>query len=103
MYYHHTDYAGGASWTSAWEMHDSNPTKVMEKAVYRAIPGDLLRRLRMSRLHLFADDKIPDNIKQNLSYQLRQLKSIPRKLEEIPEEERKNFPKLFEHPHDFVL
>ncbi|OQR77255.1 39S ribosomal protein L13 [Tropilaelaps mercedesae] len=101
MYYHHTDYAGGASWTSAWELHDKNPTKVLEKAVYHATPGDLWRRLRMARLHLFSDDRIPDDMKENLNYQLRQLRPVPRKLEDIPEQERREFPKLFDFPKDY--
>ncbi|XP_003742086.1 39S ribosomal protein L13, mitochondrial [Galendromus occidentalis] len=103
MYYHHTDYAGGASWTAAWEMHDKNPTKVLEKAVYRALPGDLTRRLRMSRLHLYADDSIPDEIKENITRQLRQLRKVPRKLDDIPEDERRSFPKLFDFPENHTL
>jgi len=28
VYFHHTGYSGGASWTPAWELHDKDPTMV---------------------------------------------------------------------------
>jgi ribosomal protein L13 len=28
VYFHHTGYPGGASWTKAWEVHKKNPTMV---------------------------------------------------------------------------
>lgn len=28
VYFHHTTYPGGASWTLAWELHNKNPTLV---------------------------------------------------------------------------
>ncbi|XP_067124535.1 large ribosomal subunit protein uL13m isoform X2 [Centruroides vittatus] len=103
MYYHHTRYAGGASWTSAWELHQKDQTKVLWKAVYKACGRSLLRHNRMERLHLFPDDKIPENILNNISDHIRQLKIVPKKLEEYSEEELKNFPKVFEWPEDFVI
>lgn len=103
MYYHHTDYAKGASWVAAWELHRRMPTKVLEKAVYHALPGRLTRKLYMSRLHLYADDKVPAKEMENISRQLRQLRRPPRKLEEISEEERKAFPKLFDFPKDYTI
>ena len=29
VYFHHTGYPGGASWTLAWELHDKDPTMVI--------------------------------------------------------------------------
>lgn len=103
MYYHHTRYAGGASWTSAWELHQKDSTKVLWKAVYKACGKTLLRHNRMERLHLFPDDKVPENILQNVSDQIQQLKIVPKKLEDYSEEELKNFPKIFEWPEDYIL
>jgi len=28
VYFHHTGYPGGATWTLAWELHDKDPTMV---------------------------------------------------------------------------
>lgn len=28
VYFHHTGYPGGASWTLAWELHNKDPTMV---------------------------------------------------------------------------
>lgn len=103
MYYHHTRFAGGASWTSAWELQDKDPTKVLWKAIYRACPGDLLRGNKMARLHLFPDDQVPDEVARNISGQLRQLRPVPKKLSEFSDEERARFPKLFDYPEDYVL
>jgi len=103
MYYHHTDFAQGGSWTAAWELHDKDPTKVLYKAVYRALPGDLTRRPRMERLHLYAAEVVPQNIMENVTTQIRQLRPVPRKLADISEEEKLKYPKLFDYPNDHVL
>ncbi|KAL3201602.1 hypothetical protein MRX96_012629 [Rhipicephalus microplus] len=80
MYFHDTRFAGGRSWTPAWQVQDKDATKVLWKAVYRALPGDLNRRTRMARLHLFPDDKVPREIIDNISGQLRQLRRALKKL-----------------------
>lgn len=28
VYFHHTGYPGGATWTKAWELHKKDPTMV---------------------------------------------------------------------------
>jgi len=30
VYFHHTGYPGGATWTLAWELHDKDPTMVRD-------------------------------------------------------------------------
>nr|XP_037290593.1 39S ribosomal protein L13, mitochondrial-like [Rhipicephalus microplus] len=77
MYFHDTRIAGGRSWTPAWQVQDKDATKVLWKAVYRALPGDLNRQIRIARLHLFPDDKVPREIMDNISGQLRQLRRAP--------------------------
>lgn len=103
MYYHDTRFAGGRSWTPAWQVQDKDTTKVLWKAVYRALPGDLTRRPRMARLHLFPDDKVPREIMENISGQLRQLRRVPKKLAEYSEEEQAKFPKVFDYPDDYII
>lgn len=34
VYFHHTTYIGGASWTLAWELHNKNPTLVINKHIF---------------------------------------------------------------------
>lgn len=31
VYFHHTGYPGGATWTQAWEVHDKDPTMVRDR------------------------------------------------------------------------
>lgn len=101
MYRHHTMYAGGLSFTAAWELHNKDPTKVLWKAVYKACGPTLLRHTRMQRLHLFPDDNVTEDIRENICAQIKQLRSVPKKLTEYTKEELEQFPKLFEWPEDY--
>lgn len=49
----------------------------------------------MQRLHLFAEDEVPEDILQNLTEELAQPRDIPRTLREYSQEERDSFPKLW--------
>jgi len=40
---------------------------------------------------------------QNINGQIKQLRIIPTRLDQISEEEVKDFPKIFEWPEDYVL
>lgn len=75
----------------------------MKKAVYAAMKGTLQRRHTMERLHLFPDDKVPKEIMENISNQIKQLRPVPTKLDHIDEETVKNFPKIMEYPDDYVI
>ncbi|KAI8126710.1 Leukotriene A-4 hydrolase [Lucilia cuprina] len=77
VYFHHTGYPGGASWTLAWQLHDKDPTMVMHKAVYNSMKGNLQRRHTMQRLHLFADDNVPEEILANVTNQIRTPREVP--------------------------
>ncbi|KAK3908683.1 39S ribosomal protein L13, mitochondrial [Frankliniella fusca] len=101
-YFHHRTYAGSKTWTLAWELHQADDTLIVKKAVYTALDKGLLRRPQMERLHIFPDDKIPPEIAANITNQIRQLRPVPKKLEEIPEEVAKQCPQLFDFPKDFV-
>ncbi|XP_067002717.2 large ribosomal subunit protein uL13m [Anabrus simplex] len=103
VYFHHTGYPGGASWTLAWELHQKDPTLVMKKAVYHSMRGNLQRRYTMERLHIFPDDEIPEDILQNITSQIRQLRVVPRRLDSYSEKEREEFPKIMDFPKDYVL
>ena len=34
VYFHHTGYAGGATWTLAWQLHEADPTMVSQWHVH---------------------------------------------------------------------
>ncbi len=34
VYFHHTGFPGGASWTMAWELHEKDPTMVGSEKIY---------------------------------------------------------------------
>lgn len=123
-YFHHTGYPGGATWTLAWELHEKDPTmvkilfcweknenfkgycgifQIVKKAVYNAMRGNLQRRYTMQRLHLFPDDKIPEDILANVSNQIPSLRKVPERLDKMDPETIKTFPKIMEYPEDYIL
>lgn len=75
----------------------------MQKAVYSALGATLARRYNMARLHVYYDDNIPENIKGNLSNQIKQIRPVPTRLDHISQEELDNFPQILKFPETFVL
>lgn len=71
--------------------------------MYRAMHGNLQRRHTMQRLFIYPDEHISENILEKVSGQIRQLRQVPTRLDHIPEEEVKQFPKVMEYPQDYVL
>ncbi len=57
----------------------------------------------MQRLHLYPDDKVPEEILQNVTNQIRPLRIVPRLLDTYSEKEIKEFPKIFNFPEDYVI
>jgi len=103
VYFHHTGYPGGASWTKAWEVHKKDPTMIVNRAVYGELGKTLKRRPAMARLLVFKDANIPKMIAENITDQIRPHKVVPRRLDSYKPEEIANFPKLYDYPKDFVL
>ncbi|XP_066142826.1 large ribosomal subunit protein uL13m [Euwallacea fornicatus] len=103
VYFHHTGYPGGASWTLAWELHKKDPTMIMKKAVYNNMKGNLQRRYTMQRLHLFPDGNVPADLLENISNQIRQLRPVPQRLDHYDEEVVKKCPKIIDYPKDYVI
>ncbi|KAB0803268.1 hypothetical protein PPYR_00238 [Photinus pyralis] len=103
VYFHHTGYPGGASWTLAWDLHKKDPTLVLKKAVYNSMDGNLQRRYTMERLHIFPDSKVPGALMKNVSNQIRQIRPMPKRLDEYTEKEVKEFPKIIDLPKDYIL
>lgn len=75
----------------------------MHFAVYTSMKGNLSRRHAMQRLHLFPDDKIPEEILLNISNQLRQARPVPKRIDEYDKKTIDEFPKLMEYPKNYVI
>lgn len=103
MYFHHTGYPGGASWTRAWELHEKDATMVLRKAIYNSMRGNLQRRYTMQRLHLFSDDQVPDELLANVTHQIRAPRLVPERLDHIDPEKVDKFPALMDYPKDYVI
>jgi large subunit ribosomal protein L13 len=106
MYYHHSRYAGGRTWAPAYDLHEKDPTLVLYKACYKRC-GEIIQRSRrrtfMARLHLFPDDQIPPELIENVVDHIRQLRPVPKALEQFSEEEVKKFPKIMDYPEEYVV
>lgn len=77
--------------------------QIVKKAVYSSIASNLTRRTYMERLHIYPGSEIPEDVKQNLSGQIRPIRPVPKPLQEYSEEEIQTYPKLFDYPKDYVL
>ena len=75
----------------------------MEKAIYSSLGNNLQRRYTMQRLHIYHNDVIPENIKANISNQIKQLRPVPVRLDHISKEELESFPQLLKLPESYVL
>jgi hypothetical protein len=75
----------------------------MKKAVYKAMDNNLIRRTNMERLHIFPGSQIPEDIKRNISGQIRPIMPVPKRLTEYSKEDVDNFPKIFDYPNDYVV
>jgi len=94
----------GKAHYQSWEIHKHQPTRILWMEVYRAVTNEVWadRRNVMERLHLIADEDIPPLLLKNASNQMEQVMRVPKRIDEYTEEERRNFPALFDWPRDYV-
>lgn len=59
VYYRHSGFPGGFREIKFEKMISEKPTEVIKLAVKRMLPNNRLRRDRMTRLRVFADEKHP--------------------------------------------
>ena len=59
VYYHHTGYLGGSRFVTAKTMLETNPVKMVEKAVRGMIPKNRLGEQIYSKLHVYAGPEHP--------------------------------------------
>lgn len=65
--------------------------------------GNIQRRYTMERLHIYADDKVPEEIKQNITSAIPRLREVPVRLDSHSEEYVKKFPKIWDYPSDYIV
>ncbi|XP_041941681.1 39S ribosomal protein L13, mitochondrial [Alosa sapidissima] len=99
----HTGFPGGFKQVTAEQLHDKDPKALVKLAVYGMLPKNLQRRTMMQRLHLFAEDDVPEEILQNLTEELPQPRDVPRTLRDYSQEERDAYPRLWTPPEDFRM
>lgn len=97
---------GGKKKFPYYHIHDQDPCSLVERYVTRAFRRDLngmwRRRQRRSRLHIYPDENVPEEIMKNISHQIRQHKIVPKTLEQFSLEEIEAFPKVVDLSDDFV-
>jgi large subunit ribosomal protein L13 len=59
VYFHHTGYLGGSRFVTAKTMLETNPVKMVEKAVRGMIPKNRLGEQIYSKLHVYAGPEHP--------------------------------------------
>lgn len=105
MYYHHSRYAKGRTWSPAFELHYNDPTIVMYKACYKlcgAVQIKSQRRWFMARLHLYPGEAPPEKMEMIID-QIQGTNPVLRSLDEYKPEEVAQFPKVTDYPDDYVL
>lgn len=65
--------------------------------------GNLQRRHTMQRLFIYPGENVPQDVMQNVTNQIRQNRLVPTRLDHMPEEEVKQYPKVMDYPADYVL
>lgn len=62
-YYRYSGYPGGLKKETYGKLFSRRPTEVLRKAVDGMLPDNKLKDKRLSRLHLYVDDKISQKVK----------------------------------------
>ncbi|XP_039270531.2 large ribosomal subunit protein uL13m-like [Styela clava] len=101
----HTGRKKGFLQMQAYVIHGLDPTWIVRKAVYSALPKTSMKHRRgmFTRAHFFEDENVPDYILQNIVGEIQAPRRIPKSIQEYSEEEIKNFPRLWIPPPDLIL
>lgn len=93
IYRHHTGYPGGLKEVVARNLHRSDGTRILWRAVYGMLPKNNLRPIWMKRLYLFEDKDHP--YAENIFSKLEAPASLPKRLTEFTPEEIANYPRIY--------
>jgi large subunit ribosomal protein L13 len=70
-YYRHSMYPGGLKVTTAGEMLDKKPERMLELAIKGMLPKNSLGRQMFKKLHVYAGSEHPHQAQQPENYELR--------------------------------
>ncbi|MBB5174952.1 50S ribosomal protein L13 [Texcoconibacillus texcoconensis] len=71
MYYRHSGHPGGLKATSAQDMRDRKPEKMLEIGIKGMLPKNSLGRKQGMKLHVYAGNEHPHQAQQPETYELR--------------------------------
>ncbi|VDK25159.1 unnamed protein product [Anisakis simplex] len=103
FYHFNKEYPRSKALISAWQIHEYDPCRIVFLAVYKCLGKNVVRRRHIQRLHLFANEAMPEFIRKNIGDQLEQVQSIAKRSDEYTDEERRSFPRLFKFDNDHLL
>ena len=75
---------------------------VLWKACYNNLEGGLQRKGFMARLHVYPDEEVPEDIMCNVTGHIRQVKRVPKSMEEHSEQEVEDFPRIWNPPDNYI-
>lgn len=106
MYYHHSRYARGRTWSPAFELHINDPTIVLYKACYKlcgSVPQREVKRHKyMARLHLYPEQAPPEKMEMIVD-QIQGTNRVLKSITEYTPEEIAQYPKITDYPDDYVI
>ena len=70
MYFHHTLYPGGATWTSIQDLIAKHPERVVTEAIRGMLPHNKLGRAMIKKLKVYAGAEHPHEAQQPESWDL---------------------------------
>lgn len=65
--------------------------------------GNLFRRVVMERLHIYPNSDVPEEVMENITNQIRPLRTVPKTLDYYSNEEIEKYPKIIDYPQDYIL
>ncbi|XP_078492329.1 large ribosomal subunit protein uL13m-like [Ciona intestinalis] len=105
-FHSHTGRKKGRLMMRAFEVHELDPTWIVKRYVYRRLPkgssGGMYKRNLFQKVHVFADENIPEEIKENISFVIPQPRRVFKGITDYTQEEIDNFPKLWIPSPDFL-
>ncbi|KAI0984492.1 hypothetical protein GJ496_003002, partial [Pomphorhynchus laevis] len=99
---HHNKYARTHRMVPLPEIHDNDPTRLLRMATQSQISHLDNKRIFLSHLFIYPDDKIPKEMLKNVTFQLQGPNRIPRTAENYNEHEINQFPRVSQFPDHMI-
>jgi len=94
---------GGQLRMPAWKVHQLDPTWIVKRLTYRRLSKvSEYRQSLFTCLHVFPDEEIPDELRENIGNVITPPRRLPKGISDYTQEEIDNFPKVWLPMDDFV-